>query len=388
MDKLELLNNSPLSYRWSWMKKFVDNGYFDISTDIQKEIVKQMMDTLNTVYKDRWSFQFYHLNKFPHILIYFPKFNISNSEGRTHEILDLYIRLEFNGILDTGPYLKSQITGFRTTLTEKEKSSGYIHSHIYSDSDYFDYFNENYDGCNYRSFCLGTSEVGDLIQLIIGAETFDKNLFELFLLTLDSYVKWESLEGGPYIRMSQISMVRGNTGRYSYNNSYSAQLFSAVNENKELQKKWSYTNSNGNINVVESLDFINSLKKMLVHKKYFYLLCTKSGKDYYKIGEEGAFAKAAYNKYVLFRGSKRYLKIKITDLKNNTSENNPETLHIYPLLLEKFIKIINTTNTQKYINYYAKRKRVEEARKGISLYNLQRKNNPENTVSVLTTQFC
>ena len=57
MNKIDFFNKSFLSYRWSWMEKMANLGYFDINTDRKGESIKEMMTSLNTIYPDRWSFK-------------------------------------------------------------------------------------------------------------------------------------------------------------------------------------------------------------------------------------------------------------------------------------------------------------------------------------------
>lgn len=387
MDAIQLFNNSPLSYRWSWMKRLADKGYFGIDSEKKKTVVEDMMTSLNAIYKDRWCFQFYNKNSSPHIIIHFPKFTITNSAREKHEITDLYVRLKFF-LTDKGPQFGTSISGFRTTLTDKEAEWGYLHSHISSKTNYFDSFNGNCEDTLCKSFCLGTSEVLDLMQTMEGAEDFDKNIFELFLLTLDTYVKWESLEGGPYIKMQYLSNVQSSTQRYNYQRDYAQLAFNIIKQDKNLQKSWEYTYNNGNIKVVDSLTFEKSLKKLFVDRSFFYLLSVKTNGDYYKVSENLLASSSKYDKYILFRGEKRYLKIKNTTFKGEARDNNLEVLQIHPMLLKAIVTGVNNIITEKYINYYAKRKRIEQAKRAISLYNLQRRDNSEDTIPVLNTELC
>jgi hypothetical protein len=79
-------------------------------------------------------------------------------------------------------------------MTSTEKRSGYKHSHLSSGSS-SDY--------QFSLFCLGSSSsiAFSLTELSIN---FTLERFELFLYELSAYVKYESLEGGPFIRMENI----------------------------------------------------------------------------------------------------------------------------------------------------------------------------------------
>lgn len=56
-------------------------------------------------------------------------------------------------------------------------------------------------------FCIGSQDMDETI-IEIKADAFDIQKFELFFMLLDNYVKWESLEGGPHIRMENITVQK------------------------------------------------------------------------------------------------------------------------------------------------------------------------------------
>ena len=368
------------------MERFINKGYFGDYNEGEKIIISEMITSLNSIYKDRWSFRFLDLYTFPQILIYFPEFTIKNSSGDTHKILDLYVVLK-PVLCSNGPNFGNSIYGFRTTLTDKEYSSGYIHSHISSIDVYFEHFSLN--NYVYKSFCLGSSEVIDIMQILNNSSSFDKNMFELLLLTLDTYVKWESLEGGPYIKMSSISNTQAINRKFINYPEFKEEAYNIISDNKAIQRKWEYVHINGDIRVVNNTNFVNSLKKLFIDNGKVYLLCKKEIGIYREISEENLSSSSTFNnKYIMFRGEKRYAKIKSTIAVNKTPDYNLEALHIYPELLRGIIYEINREITKKYINYYAKKQRIEEAKKGISLYHLQRGNNQEDTVPVFNIEFC
>lgn len=142
---------------------------------------------LQAIYPNRWDI----IENY--ITIHFPEITIVNSEKGSHNIKDLWVRLTFKH----GTLTLSEIIGCRTTVTVSEYKSEYRHSHLCK-SRYSDFSN----------FCLGSSHFAVLFQEL--ASQFDIDNFEFFLWQLDSYVRWESLEGVPYIKITNIKKHTGS----------------------------------------------------------------------------------------------------------------------------------------------------------------------------------
>ena len=130
------------------------------------------------------------------VYIWFPKETISNAKDQNHTIYDLYIEVKF---LDSSFV---DMRTIRTSFTLAELYSGYSHSH--SPSKPYVHTNtttvRTYTGG--RFCCLGT---GPLSQLI--GKTVDSNALMSLCIYIEKWVRWESLEGGPYSRMEQIGNV-------------------------------------------------------------------------------------------------------------------------------------------------------------------------------------
>lgn len=129
------------------------------------------------------------------LLVYYPEVTITNSAGRTHPIKELYVKVALSevGTLD------SKFTIHRTCLSEDEIRSKYIHSHVLPKS-YYHIDGTNYHGC--ETVCLGSGELESTLSLLY--DNFDRDYFELFFHQLDTFVAWESLEGGPFVFMSSM----------------------------------------------------------------------------------------------------------------------------------------------------------------------------------------
>jgi hypothetical protein len=154
------------------------------------------------------------------VIVYFPEINISNSEGITHLIKDIFIYIPIKISVDGGvDYFQfSETNGVRSTITLSEYKQYYAHSHLPSK-----YFNTRYD--NERAkllepdrFCRGS---GDLVAVeMLLNNDFSYELFQLYLHELQPFLEWESLEGVPYRR---IKNVKGNREYFNITSAYDSE---------------------------------------------------------------------------------------------------------------------------------------------------------------------
>lgn len=147
------------------------------------------------------------------IYIYFPKLNVSNSNGRSHTIYEVYAKINIHStvvsqVTDLIPHfllndmssdiinnytesydIKLQlIEACRTLVSQEEFDSQYIFSHV------------GRGQSGWRGCCLGEGILRKYYNNSIKTE--DEVLG--FCAALENYFTWESLEGGPYIQMSSI----------------------------------------------------------------------------------------------------------------------------------------------------------------------------------------
>lgn len=136
---------------------------------------------LNQYYLNRWVY----MNG--NVYIHYPTLEIKNSLGQTHTIHDLVIRFSLQN--DT---VICGLQGMRYSWTPEELSNYYSHSHL------------NIRIEKFQDFCLGGGSnfktFFDNLQKVNSTEEF-----ELFLIQLESYLSWESLEGTPYISISKLT---------------------------------------------------------------------------------------------------------------------------------------------------------------------------------------
>lgn len=130
--------------------------------------------------------------------IHFPEITITNSRRQTHLIRDLWMKFDFNFL---GRSLGH--SGMRTTKTYAEYASSYNHSHMQNSA--------SCDSGTSLGCCLGNTDYSTLSAQL--THKFDSNMLSLFMQQLPDYLAWESLEGGPYARIENISAKNYNGSR-------------------------------------------------------------------------------------------------------------------------------------------------------------------------------
>lgn len=123
----------------------------------------------------------------PRVVIRFPEVEIRNEKGNHRTLKDLYVALNI---------LNGKLLGtfciIRTSYTESEFVSGYIHSHV-----------KPFSFTLWKSPCLGNGPISNTISSL--ALSGDDNLWMLFLEELKVFLETESVQGVPYIYMSSIA---------------------------------------------------------------------------------------------------------------------------------------------------------------------------------------
>lgn len=128
------------------------------------------------------------------IMIHFPVIDITNSAGDEHTIKDLVVKygVYIKKSNFEGSNYKADISfrGAKQCFSLKEYESNYVHSHLQrSRGDFGD-------------FCLGSSDYSLILECL--KMNLDENSWTMAFLALENYLKWESIEGGPYIQMKEI----------------------------------------------------------------------------------------------------------------------------------------------------------------------------------------
>ena len=134
-------------------------------------------------------------------IVYYPEIVITNSNRKSHIITDLYVKFSF----DYFGRLYTSFTINRGSYSDQEWYSHYKHSHT---SGTF----PNIIDC-FSSPCLGNGPITSTIAVLRNTilETFSELEIVQFLMLMDDFLKWESLEGMPYKYIKNITNNRYRT---------------------------------------------------------------------------------------------------------------------------------------------------------------------------------
>jgi len=124
----------------------------------------------------------------PAFVIKFNDIEIENNDS-SHKIKNLLVKFELK--LKDNELIIDDIKGVRLTVDHLEYANNYSHSHLPTGTI-----------GSYSDFCLGESSLRQS-KMIFNANRNIPN-FKLFLYNIEEYVKWESLDGGPYIKIKSL----------------------------------------------------------------------------------------------------------------------------------------------------------------------------------------
>lgn len=326
-----------------------------------------------------------HLNFL--ILIKFPEIVITNTRRQKHTIRDLFVRIKFESrisILDHPYYvrhdrekrykedlgdnitqtldmgdnyepinyrlkgyrIKHNMDGMRGIVTPAEYQSCYAHSHLGSRSG--NVFTE------WGGYCLGSGEINETFTML--SVEFNMGLFELLLHQITVYVRWESIEGAPFIRMDTITsgvaisdykvIDRGVIDNYYsrlcvYLRNYSTNLNEVTGFDWKIKE-------DGHLEVVENEKFYNFCKYESNVHNYSYsdrVIYYRDNQgalyDFYNAQRVGMPSNPDLGREYLYKGEYHTLKFfQETDV---TASDN---FHIHPAIIN-YIK----TKIESYANY-------------------------------------
>lgn len=131
------------------------------------------------------------------ITIYYPEVTVTNEYNESIDIYDTYVRFYINYY---GNFIGYEgINMNRTTYTENQWNSRYIHSHARP--------LDRSDIAKFMPCCLGTGPIKETMSYL--SDYNDEYHWKLFCIELDNYIRTESVSGGPYIRMNSVNSFTG-----------------------------------------------------------------------------------------------------------------------------------------------------------------------------------
>jgi hypothetical protein len=162
-----------------------------------KERIAIIEELAELTHPECWSFQKTNINRklsdgeMYELIIHMPEVKITNSDKRHIVIKDMFLKLCFNAKIEH----VGRLYGTRLSLSYNEVRTGYVHSHLPGTREF-----------KWQGFCLGGGDT-KTSELILGlsADRWNPDNLRSLLILLYGFTSWESLEGGPHVRMSTIN---------------------------------------------------------------------------------------------------------------------------------------------------------------------------------------
>lgn len=169
-----------------------------------------------------------------YIMIYYPKVTVTNENDRSIDITKLYIKIPISPDGTMAGIFRLN----RSEYTQLQFESDYMHSHVCGIPSRLEDFQEP---------CLGRGPIRDTISSL--TERVDLDLWRLFCIELDMYVRTESLSGIPYRRLESIGAT---SGMYKYYLPVNSNIISIC--------------SNTGLSETKAVDILRSFIKYLISK--------------------------------------------------------------------------------------------------------------------------
>lgn len=135
------------------------------------------------------------------LLIHFPEVTVTNEMDQSTVIYDFFARVP----LTTQGSLSSEFRFVKTTYTEREIKTKYMHSHCHS----IDLRHPEH----WEIPCLGNGPIRNTVASLIARNDLQK--WTLFFWELDKYTQVESLTGVPYLRLRDLGTTANNLKKVS-----------------------------------------------------------------------------------------------------------------------------------------------------------------------------
>jgi hypothetical protein len=138
------------------------------------------------------------------LYLYYPELTITNSQDQQHTIYDLVVKVR---LTDFNSLYEPAIAGKRFSWSQTELEKYYHHSHL----------NTTLGANSFGAFCLGGSSEFKKFMSALSGE-FNEHSFTLFIIQLEAYLMWESLEGKPHITLATLNSTSQSFTPIAFNN--------------------------------------------------------------------------------------------------------------------------------------------------------------------------
>ena len=207
INSVNEITESRMLDRTVWTKDIL-YAIFNLPSELKSKTKEEHYDyILSTVTSENiltvlgrvtWDRFYDFLSQFQYqIVVHFPEVTITNENNKSIIIQDLYAKVCINalGNLCSGPLFN------RATYPYVQLVRGYMHSHI----------NGIVTDDHFTSSCLGSGPINRTINSL--RMECEEGLWKLYCIELEKYVHVESLQGGPYHRLENVT--RNNTIKVS-----------------------------------------------------------------------------------------------------------------------------------------------------------------------------
>lgn len=132
-----------------------------------------------------------------HIIVYFPEVRVSNEYDHFIDITELYVKvtIDMDGTM-VGSFLLN-----RGEYTMTQYFCDYMHSHVCGIP--------KRNPKEFLRVCLGSGPIRNTVNRLNAH--YDLDIWKLFCVELEKYVATESLSGGPYRRLEDVSLYNVNS---------------------------------------------------------------------------------------------------------------------------------------------------------------------------------
>ena len=207
INSVNEITESRMLDRTVWTKDIL-YAIFNLPSELKSKTKEEHYDyILSTVTSENiltvlgrvtWDRFYDFLSQFQYqIVVHFPEVTITNENNKSIIIQDLYAKVCINalGNLCSGPLFN------RATYPYIQMVRGYMHSHI----------NGIVTDDHFTSSCLGSGPINRTINSL--RLECEEGLWKLYCIELEKYVHVESLHGGPYHRLENVT--GSNTSKVS-----------------------------------------------------------------------------------------------------------------------------------------------------------------------------
>lgn len=158
-----------------------------------------------------------------YFLIHYPDITVTNENGRSTNVEDLY------GLVEIVNNTMLSLNALVATYSYKKASAGYAFSHL----PHIDWERRDGKAVKFSLCCLGNGPIVTLKNAMVrelGMEGYVKDHHILMLaMNIDRYFHVESISGGPYIQMSRIGVNIDGFDSINFTNEYSGDNNGFVN---------------------------------------------------------------------------------------------------------------------------------------------------------------